>query len=367
MGPRKLAVVSWWLQAAVLFAAGGGGQGKPESGREIFLSACAACHGADGKGTSRNSVGFDVELPDFGDCRFAMREADGDWSAVVHNGGPARAFSPIMPSFREALTSEQIDHVLNYLRGYCKEPAWPRGELNLPRPLVTEKAFPEDETVIASAINASGTPAATQKLIYEKRFGARNQIEIVAPFAFRDDAGWRGGVGDLAVGYKRVLFHSLRSGSIFSVTGETILPTGNRARGFGEGATIFEPFATFGQLLPADGFVQFQGGVELPASTRHVHRSAFWRAAVGKTFAQEEGFGRAWSPMVEFLAAREFAQGARVNWDLVPQVQVSLSKRQHVLANFGVRVPATNTAGRPVQVMFYLLWDWFDGPLQEGW
>ena len=28
---------------------------------------------------------------------------------------------------------------------------------------------------------------------------------------------------------------------------------------------------------------------------------------------------------------------------------------------------ATNTRGRPVQVMLYLLWDWADGRLNEGW
>jgi hypothetical protein len=32
-----------------------------------------------------------------------------------------------------------------------------------------------------------------------------------------------------------------------------------------------------------------------------------------------------------------------------------------------VRVPVTNTSGRQVQIMFYLLWDWFDGRLNEGW
>jgi hypothetical protein len=53
--------------------------------------------------------------------------------------------------------------------------------------------------------------------------------------------------------------------------------------------------------------------------------------------------------------------------DLVPQMQVTLSRRQHVRANLGVQVPVSHTAGRPVQVTFYVLWDWFDGGLFEGW
>jgi hypothetical protein len=46
---------------------------------------------------------------------------------------------------------------------------------------------------------------------------------------------------------------------------------------------------------------------------------------------------------------------------------VTLSKRQHVRANVGLQVPVTNRAGRPMQVVFYFLWDWFDGRLLEGW
>jgi hypothetical protein len=48
-------------------------------------------------------------------------------------------------------------------------------------------------------------------------------------------------------------------------------------------------------------------------------------------------------------------------------MQVTLSKRQHIRANVGVLIPATNTSGRNIQVLFYLLWDWQDGRLTEGW
>ena len=33
----------------------------------------------------------------------------------------------------------------------------------------------------------------------------------------------------------------------------------------------------------------------------------------------------------------------------------------------GLRIPVTNTADRGKQVMFYVLWDWQDGRLSEGW
>jgi hypothetical protein len=71
--------------------------------------------------------------------------------------------------------------------------------------------------------------------------------------------------------------------------------------------------------------------------------------------------------MVELLADRELVRGERINWDLLPQVHVTLSKRQHIMANFGVRFPLTNAGARTTEIMFYLLWDWFDGGLREGW
>jgi len=339
------------------------------SGREIYQEACLSCHGPDGRGASRDQVGFETPLPDFTDCRFARREQDLDWIAIIHDGGPARGFSEIMPAFGEALSREEIEAVVEFLRGFCQDNAWPRGELNLPRPLITEKAFPEDEVVLTSFIAAEGDAAVKQKLVYEQRFGARNQFEVSIPYGWQKPGGslWMGGVGDIAVGWKRTLFASLQSGSIFSLTGEVVLPTGNRDRGFGKGTTVFEPFVTFGQLFPGDSFLQFQGGFELPADTGRASRAAFWRSTLGKTIYQRRGLGRAWSPMVEFLGERELIAGEPVLWDVLPQIQVTLSARQHIMANFGVRVPVTHRQGRATEVLFYILWDWYDGGLTQGW
>jgi len=77
--------------------------------------------------------------------------------------------------------------------------------------------------------------------------------------------------------------------------------------------------------------------------------------------------GRLWTPMVEFVAARDLVTGASTNWDVVPEMQVTISRRQHFRVNVGYSKPVTNTAGRPGQVVFYILWDWFDGKLNEGW
>ena len=94
--------------------------------------------------------------------------------------------------------------------------------------MITEKAFPENETVIAGSINASGTPASARRSFYEQRIGASAMVEVAIPYDFTHESGdWGSAFGDLALGYKRKLFHSLKKGSIFSVGGEIIAPTGN--------------------------------------------------------------------------------------------------------------------------------------------
>ncbi len=358
------------LVTAGMIRAQGTAPAQLESGEQIYKAACVACHGPDGQGTPKSIAGFEPPrtFPDFTRCDQTTPEADLAWKTVITHGGPNRGFSQIMPSFEEALTPKQIDQVVGYLRGFCRNRHWPRGELNLPRAMVTEKAFPEDEVVVSTAVNATGAPGVGSHIIHEQRFGMNNQIEVDVPITFEDqNHTWYGGVGDTTFGVKRVLFSSLPAGSIFSLQGSVIVPTGNKERGFGSGTTTFETFASFDQLFRSNTFIQTQFGADLPRHTQISPQSIFFNTAVGQSLAADHGMGRLWSPMVEFLADRDLVDNAKMNWDLLPQMQVTISKRQHIRADLGVRIPVNNTTGRPVQLMFYVLWDWQDGRLNEGW
>jgi mono/diheme cytochrome c family protein len=376
-GARCFTAVSAVIAPFVLLTAGlSFGQSHKDSagqlqfGEQIYKSACVACHGSDGKGTPQSISGFEPPrtFPDFTRCDQTTPEDNTAWRAVITHGGPTRGFSQIMPSFGDALTSEQINSVIKYLRSFCRNSHWPRGELNLPRALVTEKAYPEDEEVLSTSFNAQGAPGGVTHIIHEQRFGMNNQIEVDVPINFQDqNHTWYGGVGDTTLGVKRVMFSSLQSGSIFSLQGSVILPTGNKERGFGTGTTTFETFAAFDQLFSTNTFIQTQFGAVLPRHTNIAPQSIFFNTAVGQSFAADHGLGRLWSPMVEFVAARDLVDHPKTDWDVVPQMQVTISKRQHIKADLGVRVPLNNTAGRQIQIVFYLLWDWQDGRLNEGW
>ena len=348
------------------------------SGEVIYAAACANCHGLDGTGLAPSLVAFEEELPDFSDCDFAAREPDADWIAVAHEGGPVRGFSEMMPAFRGALTEEQLGRVMGYIRTLCTDPNWPRGELNLPRALLTEKAYPEDEWVLEVDVDLEGSGGVEGAYVYEQRFGPRSQFEVVIPYRWRRGEGGHEdheesaegvthGLGDLVLAVKHALYHDLGNGTIVSMMGEVILPTGDHAAGFGAPGSEVEAFLSVGRILPADAFLQAQAGAAVPlydgAATE-----GFGRILLGRTWT-EGPWGRAWSPMLEVQAKRDLEEGAGTRIDLVPQIQMSLNTRQHVLANVGLLIP-TDRGGAdppPLRLVAYLLLDWFDGGFLEGW
>ena len=345
-----------------------------EAGKKVYEDACLACHGPTGAGLPRTLVGFERPdtFPDFSQCDQSAPEYVRDWKAVITYGGPVRGFSEIMPAFGDALTVSQIDSVLAYLRSLCTDPSWAPGELNVPRALVTEKAFPEDELVWTTSVEAKGAPGVSNDLVSEWQFSPRNELEVEVPFDFmRSDAGRvQSGIGDVTVGVKHVLFFDLDSsrdrGSILSVQAELVFPTGAKSRNLGTGEMQAGGFLAYDLVLPHNGFVQLQAGGDIPRHTALAPATVYSRLASGSSFAGA-GLGRLWSPMIELVASRDLSPGARTDFDVVPQCQVTLNQRQHVIASLGYRIAVNDKQTRSSEVMLYVLWDWLDGKLTEGW
>jgi mono/diheme cytochrome c family protein len=339
----------------------------PEGGRELYEIGCAKCHGSDGRGVDPSLVGFSVPLPDFTDCRFASREANDDWIAVTHLGGPARGFNSTMPAYAEAFDAERIERIVEFMRGFCADRAWPRGELNLPLPLATEKAFPEDEALWTTFVDLEGKGAVLTELVYERRVAARHQWEVTLPIGASptsDGSPWVGGIGDIGLGWKSAFWHT--GSSILAAGGEVFLPTGDEERGLSTGTAVFEPFLAYARVLPREWFLQAQGGIEIPADSEKAERELFWRWALGRSFFSGSGFGRMWSPMIEVLGSAD-VDFEETSWSLLPQMQVTLSTRQHIRVNAGLQIPVNLVDERPTRFVFYFLWDWFDGGLADGW
>lgn len=343
------------------------------SGEQIFRQACATCHAIDGTGSPSSIVGFDLPLPnghgfpDFNDCATNTVEPLGDWVAVASRGGPVRGLDRHMPAFGDALSPDQIERVVRYLWSFCSDSKWPRGELNFPRAFFTEKAFPENETVWTTAVTTSGSKAVSNQLVYEHRIGARGQYEIAVPLDSlqHDDGDWSSGLGDVEVAFRQTFYANHERGGIFAAGAGVTFPTGKEDQGLGNGFAIVEPFAMYGRMLGRSGFLQLHTGYEIATDRENGEDEAFVRTAVGYSFAQDQGFGRSWSPMCELIVSRP--EHGTTEWDVVPQMQVSLSKLQHVLLSVGVRVPVNEREERKPQLLTYVIWDWFDGSLFQFW
>jgi hypothetical protein len=209
-------------------------------------------------------------------------------------------------------------------------------------------------------------------LLTELRFGPRTNIEITTPFGANNNSipgqlgKWTGGASDFAIEFKRRVYTNRRTRTLIAAASEFNFPTGSVAKNTGAGVFYPEPFVSIEQLLPKRFYVFNQTGGRLPVS-KVVPRRLFLRYGAGKSFSTEGGHGRTISPMVELLGTKVYQAGGRISWDYVPQMQVTLSKRQHLKLNVGVRMPINNFDNRSKTVAFYLLWDWFDGGLFQGW
>jgi mono/diheme cytochrome c family protein len=347
---------------------------RDATGADIFRLACSTCHAIDGTGSPQSVVGFQLPLPDghdfpdFTDCPSNTAEPFRAWNSIVHRGGPIRGMDRHMPQWGDALSDAQIERVVKHLWTLCTDPSWPRGDMNFPRAFFTEKAFPENEAVLTTAVTGTGTKAVTNTITYEHRLKSRSQYEISIPINFQQQdtpEPWGHGFGDMEVALRRVFFANTPHKTIFAAGGAVTLPTGSESEGLGGGVTIWEPFAMFGKGFAGRGFLQMHGGIELPTNKDKAVNESFLRTAVGYTLAQDKGFGRAWTPMGELLIAHPFGEPTEV--DVVPQMQISLSKMQHILLSVGARVPVTEREGRHPQFLTYMVWDWFEGGLFEFW
>jgi mono/diheme cytochrome c family protein len=355
---------------------------RVEGGKAVYEAACAACHGAAGQGALQQVPGLKVPgtFPQFGDCSQSTPEYTRDYEASIRYGGPARGFSQIMPAFDGVLSARQIAQVIKYLRGFCRETGWPMGELNVPRALVTEKAFPESEVVLTTTVNTTGTRGLMNELDYEQAFGKRDQLEVALPYDWsaKPGGGLTGGLGDIGIGDKHVVFSRLNvnpdipayeaTGEILSIEGEVMLATGSQARGLGAGEPSLNLFAAYDELLPHQLFVETQAGMDIPRHTEYGPRTAYLRATLGTSVGEGPlGLGRLWSPMVEILGNHDLTGGSATQWSVVPEFQVTLNRRQHIRVAAGYSVPLNQPRVQSQQFLAYVLWDWFDGGLFSGW
>ena len=330
-----------------------------EETKQLYSDACASCHGEDGKGQVAG-LGVTAALPDFTWCAFNSEETDRDWRLVVAEGGPAAGRSEQMPSFQSVLTEEQINLVVAYIRTFCTED-WPSGDLNFPRPLVTEKAYPENEIVFTW--NFGRTPSKERDtqlgLSFEKRIGSRGQVEFNIPFNIRDPKSGAtvGGVGDIEVGAKYVLYDDAESLFISSGGLEIGIPTGNFGRELGEGTTTLALFLAAGKAW-GDFVSQASLKFEYPFVTQRAPKGIFYNLALSYPIL-DIGRGTESQALLEFNGKSEWGTETPKHFQLylTPGLRKGLTPAGNWAVGIGAQVPVSRQREVNYRVLGYLLYE----------
>jgi mono/diheme cytochrome c family protein len=331
---------------------------------------CARCHADDGSGQV-NEPTITVEPMDFTDCKIASAETDADWERAIAKGGLGVGLSSQMPAFEDSLSGEQIRAFVSHMRTFCNEPGWPSGNSNFPRPILTEKAFPENEFLILPAVShwnedpAPSITEATLVALYERRIGRRSMIEIEVPMVGSNAlTAWTSGIGDVAVAFKHAVFATAgdpRKGSpprIVSLGLEVVLPSGDRFKTHGSGTTTFEPFVSAGMMLHR-WYVQGELRVELPVDRLRADRALVYRTYVGRDTSLAPN---AWTIGVELTGVGHYRLlGVTTNVvALTPQVRKGLTGTGALAAAAGVTLPINKRDAQGVKWVGYLLWEYLE-------
>ena len=329
-------------------------------GRELYGMACALCHGSDGAGNPDWESA--VRPVSFADCATTAEPAE-QWETIVKKGGPVRGLSSVMPAFGEAFTDEEIAAVVAYLRTFCpRADAYPPGDLNFRRLLVTGKAFPEEELVISVAHRPHRSTRETElEASYEKRLGPRFQYEVTLPFRAQASGSDGRGVADAELEAKQVLHFDLRRLEILSAGVGITLPTGSESKGLGTGTVVFSPFLAYGKGW-GETLLQAKLEGRVPANGERADREIEYAVGVSRALGPRT---IAWTPAIELSGAWN-TRTRRLDYAAVIEASKPLNKLGHVIASLGVAVPIRPRDDR-YRIQAYLLWDFADGPFWSGW
>jgi len=331
-----------------------------DRGAELFAANCATCHGPAGWPDPESPLvkGLGVVPADLSDALFNSREGEVEWTLVVGHGGPALGFSEIMPAFGGTLTDADIENVLAYVKTLGGEHDYPDGALNLFLPVRTKKAFPEDEWVWKQRYTDSdGDNAWKHTLEYEFRIGQRWQGVLEANY---ESKGGDGEFGHFEPGFKYVLSHDKQRGSIYTLGVQAGVPLNSGEH------WEFLPYLAMGKIID-DRWV-FQGSARLKLDVEDSdHSSAEFAGIVHWVHTP---WPRNLFPALEVVAEVPFETGPgedSVQWSVLPQARIGISKRDHVALNVGVELPLNERDRYDWRAYVYLIWDFADGGFFEAW
>jgi cytochrome c len=339
--------------------------------KQIYQDNCASCHGAVGRPDPENPMFKQLGIlpANFTDALFSSREPQKDWFLVVKEGGAAKGFSEIMPAFKEILSDLQIKKVVSYIKTLAGDHDYPSGDMNFILPIRTKKAFPEDEVVwkLRFQDNANNTNRDQIRNVIEieKRIFKRTQLSLELSHKIDDgiDNG-HGNFDQIEPGIKHVIYENPSSQSLASVGALLAIKTEESSS-----SDEFIPYVAAAKRLTDTLTLQGTARSTLPLekfSDGNVELS-------GVMHWSPSPWPRSLNPGLELVASFPIDRGTGTSrksfsqLSVIPQTQISLNKRGNILLNLGAEIPLNDTDRYDYRGYVYLLWDYADGGLLDGW
>ena len=191
----------WCWRSRRLHCSGRSGELNLKTGKEIFRAGCAGCHGPDGKGApdtrsvSRSRRRFRISPIARDHARAGRGLARDDprgrprprvlaHHALVYRGADRGTDRP----------GHRVSARVLQGAGMAARRVEPAAPAEHREGVSRRRDGGHDRRSMPPARRGSTTRSS-----YEKRFGARNNIEVVVPFSLSKETGrWLGGVGDIA-------------------------------------------------------------------------------------------------------------------------------------------------------------------------
>ena len=99
--------------------------GDIAAGRALYQQYCSTCHGPQGQGDGPAASAMNPKPRNHTDGRYMNALSEAHLTTVISEGGAAVQRSPLMPSWKGALTPQQIQDVIAYLRTLAVPPYRP--------------------------------------------------------------------------------------------------------------------------------------------------------------------------------------------------------------------------------------------------
>ncbi|MEW6312652.1 MAG: cytochrome c [Pseudomonadota bacterium] len=91
-----------------------------EGAADNYKTYCVQCHGMEGNGKGVNIRDMSVQPRDHTDAKSMSGRSDAELFKVIKEGGPAIDKSVLMPPWGDTLSDEEIQDLVQHLRGLCK-------------------------------------------------------------------------------------------------------------------------------------------------------------------------------------------------------------------------------------------------------